>query len=148
MSGTLSGHTGKKTISATPRQLESLIRLSEAHARVRLAKEVTEDDVAEAIRLMNVSTHSAAIDQKTGLIDMDMINTGRGTAERERCAQLADAIKDLLGSKHKGTKSMKMYQLARRLEKCRTPAIIIAICFFRKRWANEIMEKVPKNREV
>ena len=35
----------RKTITATPRLLESLIRLSEAFAKMRLAREVTENDV-------------------------------------------------------------------------------------------------------
>lgn len=37
-------------ISAYPRQLESLIRLSEAHAKVRLSNVVTIEDVEEAWR--------------------------------------------------------------------------------------------------
>lgn len=44
-----------KTITATPRQLESLIRLSEALARMKWARVVERSDVAEAIRLMKAS---------------------------------------------------------------------------------------------
>lgn len=43
-----------KTITATPRQLESLIRLSEALARMKWAPVVERSDVVEAIRLMKV----------------------------------------------------------------------------------------------
>lgn len=35
----------RKSVSATPRQLESLIRMSEAFAKMRLSNEVSEDDV-------------------------------------------------------------------------------------------------------
>lgn len=66
----------KKTITATPRQLESLIRLAEAHAKMRLGEVVLESDVEEAIRLMKVATHATATDPLTGEIDMDAINTG------------------------------------------------------------------------
>ncbi|CAF1098856.1 unnamed protein product [Rotaria sordida] len=41
----------KEQISACPRQLESLIRLAEAHAKVRLSDKVEEFDVKEAKRL-------------------------------------------------------------------------------------------------
>ena len=37
----------RKTVSATPRQLESLIRLSEAHARMRFSEVVEMKDVDE-----------------------------------------------------------------------------------------------------
>jgi DNA replication licensing factor MCM4 len=47
--------SGAKTITATPRQLESLIRLSEALAKMRFADWVEPRDVSEAIRLMKVS---------------------------------------------------------------------------------------------
>jgi DNA replicative helicase MCM subunit Mcm2 (Cdc46/Mcm family) len=42
-------------VSATPRQLESLIRISEALAKMRLSQFVTVPDVNEAVRLMRVS---------------------------------------------------------------------------------------------
>lgn len=42
--------SGRGQISAYPRQLESLIRLSEAHAKVRFSQVVTVDDVEEAYR--------------------------------------------------------------------------------------------------
>ena len=42
---------GSKTITATPRQLESLIRLSEALAKMKLSKTVEIPDVDEAVRL-------------------------------------------------------------------------------------------------
>lgn len=41
---------GRGQISAYPRQLESLIRLSEAHAKVRLSQKVEIQDVEEAWR--------------------------------------------------------------------------------------------------
>ena len=49
------------TITATPRQLESMIRLSEALARMRLSPVVEQHDVAEAYRLMTVSRSACAV---------------------------------------------------------------------------------------
>lgn len=43
-----------QTITATPRQLESMIRISEALARMRLSSTVLAADVEEAVRLMKV----------------------------------------------------------------------------------------------
>jgi DNA replication licensing factor MCM4 len=42
--------SGRGQISAYPRQLESLIRLAEAHARMRLSNTVEVNDVQEARR--------------------------------------------------------------------------------------------------
>eukprot|EP01017_Pseudomicrothorax_dubius_P026210 TRINITY_DN2903_c0_g1_i7.p2 TRINITY_DN2903_c0_g1~~TRINITY_DN2903_c0_g1_i7.p2 ORF type:complete len:115 (+),score=26.17 TRINITY_DN2903_c0_g1_i7:369-713(+) len=64
--------TGCNTITATPRQLESLIHLSEALAKMRLSKVVTLADVKEAVRLMKVAIHQAVTDPNTGLIGMDL----------------------------------------------------------------------------
>ena len=48
--------SSKKVITATPRQLESVIRLSEALAKMRYSDVVTNDDVEEAVRLIKVAT--------------------------------------------------------------------------------------------
>ena len=42
--------SGRGQVSAYPRQLESLIRMSEAHARMRLSDVVDVEDVQEARR--------------------------------------------------------------------------------------------------
>ncbi len=64
--------SGAKTniITATPRQLESVIRISEALAKIRFSETVSVDDVDEAVRLIKVATCSAATDPVTGQIDM------------------------------------------------------------------------------
>lgn len=77
------GNNGTRTISATPRQLESLIRTSEGLAKMRYSPIVTSEDAKEAVRLLKVATQAAATDPRTGRIDMDMINTGRSVLDRE-----------------------------------------------------------------
>ena len=61
-----------KTVTATLRQLESMIRLSESHAKIRLSNEVTVADVREAQRLISTALKEAATDPRTGLISMDI----------------------------------------------------------------------------
>ncbi len=85
-----------KTISATTRQLESLIRLSEAHAKMRLSATIEAEDVNEAIRLVREALLAYAIDPLTGRIDMDLITTGKSAASRERLADLKRHVKAFL----------------------------------------------------
>jgi len=87
-----SSKVGAKTISATPRQLESLIRLSQALAKMRLSESVETADVHEAIRLMRVATQAAATDPRTGTIDMDMLSTGRSSSDRETISALTQEL--------------------------------------------------------
>ncbi|DBA98060.1 TPA: hypothetical protein ACH3X3_012887 [Trebouxia sp. C0006] len=75
--------TSRKCITATPRQLESMIRLSEALARMRLSPCVERHDVAEAVRLMKVAMQQSATDPTTGTIDMDCINIGVSSSVRQ-----------------------------------------------------------------
>ena len=87
---------GKNTISATPRQLESLIRLSEARARLRFSPFVEKEDIEEAVNLIKVATQQAATDPVTGVIDMDMLQTGITSSSRARLSQIIDIIKTIL----------------------------------------------------
>eukprot|EP00605_Chrysophyceae_sp_TOSAG23-4_P001780 GSChrysophyteH1.ASY1.ANO1.1969.1 assembled CDS len=103
-----------KTISATPRQLESLIRISQALAKMRMDSLVTVDDVNEAIRLMKVATQAAATDPRTGTIDMDLINTGRTALDRDLILKLSEEIRTFLGS-HKGQR-MTIGQIRQQLQ--------------------------------
>ncbi|MCO5588100.1 hypothetical protein L7F22_042055 [Adiantum nelumboides] len=86
----------EKRITATTRQLESGIRLSEAHARMRLRKEVLVEDVEEAFRLIREAAKSSATDPTTGLIDLDLINTGRGAQQRRMAGDLQKQVQRLV----------------------------------------------------
>lgn len=88
-----------KTVSATTRQLESLIRLSEAHAKMRLSQNVESEDVTEAIRLVREALLANAIDPLTGKIDMDLIATGKSSALRERQAELKRQVRAMLSAR-------------------------------------------------
>ena len=82
----------RKVVTATPRQLESLIRLSEALARLRLRELVLAEDVEEAMRLIKVAMQQAALDPKTGFIDMDRIYTGVSASDRQQRKQISEAV--------------------------------------------------------
>jgi len=86
----------ERRITATTRQLESMIRLSEAHAKMRLSEVVTRDDVIEAVRLIKSALKQAATDARTGLIDMSLLTEGTSASERRRKADLKTAVLTLL----------------------------------------------------
>ncbi|KAI8037147.1 hypothetical protein M5D96_009894 [Drosophila gunungcola] len=92
---------GRGQISAYPRQLESLIRLSEAHAKVRLSNEVELLDVEEAWRLHREALKQSATDPLSGKIDVGILTTGLSTAARKKRADLVAAIKENLKKKGK-----------------------------------------------
>jgi replicative DNA helicase Mcm len=72
-------------IAITARQLESLIRLSEARARVALRKTVQVDDAQAAILLMQKSLEQVGVDiSGSGKIDIDIIMTGKSKSLRDR----------------------------------------------------------------
>ncbi len=63
--------------AATHRQLEGLVRLSEASARVRLSDTVEKEDAERAVRLLKTSLEDVVTDPETGKIDFDIIATGK-----------------------------------------------------------------------
>lgn len=88
---------GGSNITATPRQLESLIRLAEAHARMQLKEDVDETDVAEAMRLVKDAMHMAAFDPNTGKIDMNLFAMGQSRAAAVKVDALARVVAEKLG---------------------------------------------------
>lgn len=56
--------TAERRITATTRQLESMIRLSEAHARMRLSDKVELEDVKEAARLIRDAIRESAVSSR------------------------------------------------------------------------------------
>lgn len=81
-----------RRITATTRQLESMIRLSEAHAKMRLSPIVEESDVDEAVRLIKSAIKASATDARTGLIDMGLLSEGGSASDRRRKEDLKRAV--------------------------------------------------------
>ncbi len=88
--------SSERRITATTRQLESMIRLSEAHARMRFSDNVERSDVEEAARLIREAAKSSATDPTTGLIDLDLLNTGAGLQQRKLAGDLRREFMQLL----------------------------------------------------
>ncbi|MEE6464047.1 hypothetical protein FKM82_006145 [Ascaphus truei] len=101
--------SGRGMVSAYPRQLESLIRLSEAYAKVRFSSKVETIDVEEAKRLHREALKQSATDPRTGIVDISILTTGMSATARKRKEELAQALKRLIQSKGK-TPALK-YQL-------------------------------------
>jgi len=89
----------REVITATPRILESLIRISESLAKMELREEVAKADVDEAVRLIKAATYAAAVDPETGVIDMEMFISGLGAGKRKRAKELESLLQEVLAEK-------------------------------------------------
>lgn len=113
----------EKRITATTRQLESMIRLSEAHAKMRLSSTVTAADVAEADRLIRSALKTAATDAQ-GRIDMSLLTDSDSAADRKRRADMRDAALRLLDDMTASGNAVRWGDVARRLaEVAGVPAV-------------------------
>ncbi|MEM2999861.1 MAG: minichromosome maintenance protein MCM [Candidatus Bathyarchaeia archaeon] len=71
-------------VAITARQLESLVRIAEARARVALRKEVTAEDAEAAIAIMKRSLEEVGIDVSSAKMDIDLIMTGKPKSVRDK----------------------------------------------------------------
>jgi replicative DNA helicase Mcm len=86
---------GVKSIPISPRQLEALVRMGEASAKLRLSTEVTKEDAKRAINLLQYCLSQVGMDPETGEIDIDRISTGVSASHRGRIMAVKDLIADL-----------------------------------------------------
>ena len=82
-------------VPMTARQLEALVRISEASARARLSNEVGIEDSTRAIRIVDYWLNKVA--RSDGALDIDMVASGTGHSQRERIASILKAIRELAG---------------------------------------------------
>ncbi|MFH1332230.1 MAG: minichromosome maintenance protein MCM [archaeon] len=85
----------RKPIPITPRQLEALIRLAEASARVRLDTKIKRADAKRAIELLKYCLMQVGIDPETGQIDIDVLSTGISTSTKNKMFLVCDIISSL-----------------------------------------------------
>jgi replicative DNA helicase Mcm len=100
----------KGPIPITPRQLEAIIRLSEARARMRLSKKVTEDDARRAIEIVEYSLKRVATEPGAGggILDIDIIATGRSRAQWNVVKAIKDSIAQLSETEKDGVEHEKL----------------------------------------
>lgn len=87
--------TSEMAVPLTPRQLEALIRLAEASAKVRLSKEVTAEDARRAIHLLEHALKSLGTEPETGQIDIDRVDVGISSAQRGKIHTILEIIDEL-----------------------------------------------------
>jgi replicative DNA helicase Mcm len=84
-----------RVIPISPRQLEALVRLAEASAKVRLSDKVTKKDTRRAIELLQHCLSQVGLDPETGKIDIDRIATGVSASARNKILTIKEIIEDL-----------------------------------------------------
>ena len=89
------GEAAGSSVPITPRQLEAIIRLSEAGARLRLSESVTADDAERAVRITEYWMGKVAGEE--GRFDIDIIQTGISQSQREQIISIRDIINELAG---------------------------------------------------
>ncbi|MGZ7048880.1 MAG: minichromosome maintenance protein MCM [Methanobacterium sp.] len=82
-------------VPITARQLEALVRLSEANCKIRLGKEVTAEDAKRAIKLQQECMKQVGLDPETGKVDIDKVEGRTPKSERDKARVLLDVIKEL-----------------------------------------------------
>ena len=102
-----------KVISLTARQLEGLLRLSEASAKLRFSKKAEKIDAERAIDLMQYSLTKVGYDEETGTVDIDKIATGISATERNAIGKLQEIIKEMENTSGKSIDITDLVELAK-----------------------------------
>jgi len=99
-----SANKDSRAVPITARQLEALVRLAEASAKIRLSMEVTKKDAERAVRVMQFSLERIAMDAQ-GIIDIDRIG-GVPQKKRSRLVMIRKIIENLIRQSEDGTFSL------------------------------------------
>lgn len=86
---------GKMSVAITPRQLEAMIRLSEARAKARLSDTITTEDAKQTIRVMLACMKKVGYDSETGNFDVDKTELGRSSSQQNKMKFVEDCIRAL-----------------------------------------------------
>ncbi|MEJ2126902.1 MAG: minichromosome maintenance protein MCM [Candidatus Bathyarchaeota archaeon] len=79
-------------VAITARQLESLVRVAEARARIALRDTVTLEDAERAIEIMKISLEQVGIDISSQKFDIDIIMTGKPKSLRDKLSIILGLI--------------------------------------------------------
>ncbi len=94
-SGENDDNGGARSVPITARQLEAIVRLAEAYAKIKLSNKVTEEFADLAIELLMYCLKKIGVDPKTGELDIDRITTGVTQSTRNQYKLIQDIIEKL-----------------------------------------------------
>lgn len=103
------GEGEEASVPITARQLEALIRLSEASARARLSQIVNTDDANRAIKI--VEYYLGKVASEGGRRDIDIIATGTSRSQREQIYVLRSLVQQL-SDERRGVSAEELIQKA------------------------------------
>ena len=103
-------------ITVTPRQLEGLIRMATARARLLLKTQVEDDDAERAIYLLQNMFENAGIDVNTGKVDLGVLQ-GRPRSEVSKMQLFMDVMKSLEGEHKSSVEEKKLVEELTKTEK-------------------------------
>ena len=86
----------EEMITVTPRQLEGIIRLSTARARLLMKDKVEEEDAERAIFLIQSMLQDAGVDVNTGKVDLGVLQ-GRPRSEVSKMQLFMEILKSMEG---------------------------------------------------
>lgn len=91
-----SGEAGE-SVPITARQLEALVRVAEASARAELKEKVEVEDAQRAIDILTYCLKQVGVDPETGEFDIDMMESGVSSSERNRVQTVKQIITNAAG---------------------------------------------------
>ncbi|XP_042241405.1 DNA helicase MCM8-like [Homarus americanus] len=101
------------SVPITTRQLESLIRLTEARARCEMREEATEDDACDVVEVMRCSMMDTFSDE-FGLLDFQRSHHGSGSSSRGQMKKFVSALQKMSDNTYKSMYSVdEMRSIAR-----------------------------------
>ena len=95
------GQDSNKPVPVTARQLEALIRLGEASARLRLSSKVTLEDARRVVKILEACLRKVGIDPETGFLDADIIASGTSKSTRDKTKSIKDIVREVC-KEHQG----------------------------------------------
>ncbi|MBP1928054.1 replicative DNA helicase Mcm [Methanolinea mesophila] len=84
-----------KPVPVTARQLEALVRLAEASARIRLSSCIELDDAERVVKIVDTCLRQVAYDAKTGSFDIDKVVTGYSKGKRDLIRMIKEVVREL-----------------------------------------------------
>ncbi|WP_247730815.1 minichromosome maintenance protein MCM [Halovivax limisalsi] len=82
-------------VPVTARQLEALVRLAEASARIRLSDTVSREDAERIIEITRACLQDIGVDPETGEFDADIVEAGTSKSQRDRIKNIKALIADV-----------------------------------------------------